>query len=148
MQYKRRQFLQKLLGGAALAYTGRLALGRNSDRPNILFIMSDDHCAQAIGAYGGRLAKLNPTPTIDRLAKEGMLFENAFCTNSICVPSRACIMTGQYAHTNGAYDLGGRLEPKRHYLAIEMKKAGYHTAMIGKWHLKQEPAAFDYYCVL
>ena len=148
MRYTRRQFLRGVLGGAALAYTGKRAYGGKSDRPNILFVMSDDHCAQAIGAYGGRLAKLNPTPTIDRLAKEGMLFENAFCTNSICVPSRACIMTGQYAHTNGAYDLGGRLEAERHYLAIEMKKAGYHTAMIGKWHLKQEPAAFDYYCVL
>ena len=110
--------------------------------------MSDDHCSQAIGAYGSRLAKLDPTPTIDRLAEEGMLFENAFCTNSICSPSRACILTGQYAHTNGAYDLSGKIESKRQYMAIEMKKAGYHTAMVGKWHLKQEPAAFDYYCVL
>ncbi len=148
MKCTRRKFLQGLVGGVALAYAGKDTSGSNSDRPNILFIMSDDHCAQAIGAYGGRLAKLNPTPTIDRLAREGMLFENAFCTNSICVPSRACIMTGQYAHTNGAYDLGGRLEAERHYLAIEMKNAGYHTAMIGKWHLKQEPASFDYYCVL
>jgi N-acetylglucosamine-6-sulfatase len=81
------------------------------ERPNILFIMSDDHCAQAVGAYGGRLAALDPTPTIDRLAGEGMLFENAFCTNSICSPSRACILTGQYAHTNGTQlprDLHGR----------------------------------------
>ncbi|MFL2452176.1 MAG: sulfatase-like hydrolase/transferase, partial [Verrucomicrobiales bacterium] len=63
-------------------------------RPNILFIMSDDHTSQAVGAYGSRLAKLNPTPTIDRLAKEGMLFENAFCSNAICAPSRATILTG------------------------------------------------------
>lgn len=118
------------------------------DRPNILYIMSDDHTAPAIGAYGSRLASLNPTPTIDRLAREGMLFENAFCTNSICSPSRACIITGQYAHTNGAYDLSGKIEAERQYLAIEMKKAGYQTAMIGKWHLKKEPAAFDFYCVL
>jgi len=116
--------------------------------PNILYIMSDDHAAHAIGAYGSRLANLDPTPTIDRLAEEGMLFENAFCTNSICSPSRACVLTGQYAHTNGAYDLGGKVEPDRQFLAIEMKKAGYQTAMIGKWHLKEEPAAFDYYCVL
>ena len=63
------------------------------ERPNVLYIMSDDHTAHAIGAYGGRLAKLNPTPTIDRLAKEGIRFENVFCTNSICTPSRACVLT-------------------------------------------------------
>ena len=117
-------------------------------RPNVLFIMSDDHTAQAIGAYGSRLSKINPTPTIDRLAKEGMLFENAFCSNSICAPSRATILTGQYAHTCGVHDLRGSIESGRQYLAIEMKKAGYQTAMIGKWHLKKEPADFDYYCVL
>lgn len=119
-----------------------------TERPNVLYIMSDDHAAHAIGAYGGRLAVLNPTPTIDRLAREGILFENAFCTNSICTPSRACVLTGQYPHVNGVYDLGGRIPPERQYLAREMNKAGYHTAMIGKWHLKEEPAAFDYYCVL
>ncbi len=117
-------------------------------RPNVLYIMSDDHAAHAIGAYGSRLAALDPTPTIDRLAKEGMLFENAFCTNSICAPSRACVITGQYPHTNGAYDLGGKIESERQYLAIEMKKAGYQTAMVGKWHLKEEPGAFDFYTVL
>ena len=69
-------------------------------KPNILYIMSDDHAAHAISAYGGRLAKVAPTPNLDRLAKEGALFENAFCTNSICSPSRACVLTGQYNHTN------------------------------------------------
>lgn len=117
-------------------------------KPNIIYIMSDDHTSQAIGAYGGRLAKLNPTPTIDRLAKEGMVFENCFVTNSICTPSRACVLTGQYNHINKAYDLTGRLEPARQFLPIEMTKAGYQTAMIGKWHLVEEPAAFEYYCVL
>ena len=119
-----------------------------ADKPNILYIMSDDHTSQAVGAYGSRLAELNPTPTIDRLAKEGILFENAFCTNSICSPSRACVLTGQYNHTNGVYDLAGKVDPESQYLPIEMKKAGYQTAMIGKWHLKVEPASFDYYCVL
>ncbi|BCX46194.1 acetylglucosamine-6-sulfatase [Haloferula helveola] len=118
------------------------------ERPNVLFIMSDDHTRQAISAYGSRLAEIAPTPTIDRLAKEGIMFENACCTNAICTPSRACIITGQYNHTNGVFDLGGRIEPSRQTLAIEMGKAGYETAMIGKWHLKAEPAAFDYYCVL
>ena len=117
-------------------------------RPNIIYVMSDDHAAHAIGAYGGRLAELDPTPNLDRLADEGILFENAFCTNSICAPSRACVLTGQYPHTNGAYDLSGRVEPENQFLAIEMKKAGYDTAMVGKWHLKVEPAAFDFYTVL
>jgi N-acetylglucosamine-6-sulfatase len=119
-----------------------------ADRPNILYIMSDDHAAHAISAYGGRLAEVAPTPNIDRLAKEGALFTNAFCTNSICSPSRACVLTGQYDHVNGAFDLSGEVLPGKQMLAIEMKRAGYHTAMIGKWHLKAEPADFDYYCVL
>ncbi len=119
-----------------------------SPKPNVLFIMSDDHAAHAISAYGGRLAKIAPTPNLDRLAKEGALFENAFCTNSICSPSRACVLTGQYNHVNGAVDLSGRVMPGKQMLAIEMGKAGYQTAMIGKWHLKVEPRDFDYYCVL
>ncbi|HRA88692.1 MAG TPA: sulfatase-like hydrolase/transferase, partial [Planctomycetaceae bacterium] len=119
-----------------------------ADRPNILYIMSDDHAAHAISAYGSRLAEIAPTPNIDRLAKEGALFTNAFCTNSICSPSRACVLTGQYNHINGAFDLGGEVPPGKQMLAIEMRRAGYQTAMIGKWHLKVEPADFDYYCVL
>lgn len=119
-----------------------------ADKPNILYIMSDDHAAHAISAYGGRLAQVAPTPNIDRLASEGALFTNAFCTNSICSPSRACVLTGQYDHVNGAFDLSGRVAPGKQILAIQMKKAGYQTAMIGKWHLKDEPADFDYYCVL
>lgn len=118
------------------------------ERPNVLYIMSDDHAAHAISAYRGRLAKIAPTPNIDRLAKEGTLLSNVFCTNSICSPSRACVLTGQYDHTNGAFDLAGQVLPGKQMLAIQMKKAGYHTAMIGKWHLKAEPADFDYYCVL
>lgn len=117
-------------------------------KPNILYIMSDDHAAQAIGAYGGRLAALNPTPAIDALASEGMLFEDVFCTNSICTPSRASVMTGQYSQANGVLDLDGKLPPEKQTLPTEMKKAGYLTAMIGKWHVYAEPAAFDYYCVL
>ena len=117
------------------------------DKPNIIFIMSDDHTSQAVGVYGSRLAKLNPTPTLDAFAKEGIIMKNAFCTNAICTPSRAAIMTGQYNHINGVYDLGGSLTKEEQFLAIEMKKAGYTTAMIGKWHLKKEPN-FDYYKVL
>jgi len=117
------------------------------DRPNILFIMSDDHTAQAIGAYATLLREIDPTPTIDKLAEEGVLFENAFCTNSICTPSRANIITGLYNHNNGVFDLGGSIRPDKQTLPILMREAGYQTAVIGKWHLKQEPN-FDYYKVL
>ena len=125
-----------------------IAINAFAERPNILYIMSDDHAAHAISAYGSRLAEIAPTPNIDRLAREGALFTNAFCTNSICSPSRACVLTGQYNHINGSFDLSGRVNPGKQMLALQMRKAGYQTAMIGKWHLKAEPADFDYYCVL
>lgn len=134
------------LFAAAVLFCGTPLL-KAADKPNILFIMSDDHTAQAIGAYATLLKGLNPTPTIDSLAEEGILFENAFVTNSICTPSRACIITGQYNHINGVFDLGGNIPPEKQMLPIEMKKAGYQTAVIGKWHLKREPN-FDYYKVL
>jgi len=119
-----------------------------SKKLNILYIMSDDHTRQAIGAYGGILSDLNPTPTIDTLASEGTRFDNVFVTNSICTPSRASIITGQYSQTNGALDLDGKIGVEKQYLPKLMSQAGYQTAMIGKWHLKKEPKAFDYYKVL
>ncbi|MDE0629008.1 MAG: sulfatase [Bryobacterales bacterium] len=124
-----------------------LAAPMLADQPNILFLMSDDHAAHALGAYGGRLKVLDPTPALDRLAGEGMLFENAFCTNSICTPSRATLLTGQFSHVNGVTTLSGHLEGDRQYVANLVRDAGYQTAMVGKWHLKRQPA-FDYYCVL
>ena len=140
--------LLKLAALAAVTLAAANSLAAAGRRPNVLFIMSDDHTTQAVGAYGSRLAKLNPTPVIDTLAKEGAMLTNCFVTNSICTPSRACILTGQYNHLNGVTDLGGRIDPARQHLAREMGKAGYQTAMIGKWHLKEEPAAFDFYKVL
>lgn len=115
---------------------------------NVLYIMTDDHAAHAVGAYGGRLAKLNPTPNLDALASQGMLYENVFVTNSICAPSRATILTGQYSQTNGVVDLIGSIGKEKQFLPTLAKAAGYETAIIGKWHLKKEPAAFDYYEVL
>jgi N-acetylglucosamine-6-sulfatase len=131
---------------AALVSVQTLAFAENK-QPNILFIMSDDHTAQAIGAYATVLKDLNPTPTIDRLAAEGIVFDNAFCSNAICTPSRACIITGTYPHVNGVIDLGGNIETQDQTLPILMRQAGYQTAIIGKWHLKREPN-FDYYKVL
>ncbi|MFS4466675.1 sulfatase [Maribacter sp. 2210JD10-5] len=109
--------------------------------------MADDHTTQAFGIYGSRLADLNPTPTLDKLASEGIIFDNAFVNNSICVPSRAAIITGQRAQTNGVIDLEGVISPEKQYLPKEMKKLGYQTALVGKWHLHDEPAEFDYYKV-
>ena len=119
----------------------------SSKKPNIIFIMSDDHTTQALGIYGSRLAPLNPTPTLDKLAKEGIVFDNCFVNNSICTPSRAAILSGQHSQANGVIDLEGVLPMEKQYLPIEMKKLGYQTAMIGKWHLKEQPN-FDYFNVL
>lgn len=133
---------------ALFAFCASCNARAGQEKPNILYIMSDDHTTQAFGVYGSRLASLNPTPNIDKLANEGMVFVNVFCNNSICTPSRASIITGQYSQTNGVLDLTGEIPSERQFLAMEIQKSGYQTAMIGKWHLKDEPAAFDYYNVL
>jgi arylsulfatase A-like enzyme len=117
-------------------------------RPNILFIMSDDHTSQAWGIYGGILKDFVQTPHIQRLADEGLILNNAFCTNAICVPSRGAIMTGQYSHRNGIYTLNDALDPDSMNIAKSLQNAGYQTAIIGKWHLKNRPAGFDHYQVL
>ncbi len=145
MNQMRKTLLLSLIAGTWMLQS---CTGQEPRRPNIIFIMADDHTSQAFGVYGRRLARLDPTPNIDRLAHEGILFENAFCTNSICTPSRASILTGQYCHVNGVLDLDGSLVPEDQHLAMEVKALGYETAMVGKWHLKEEPATFDYYCVL
>ena len=113
---------------------------KKTQRPNILFIMSDDHAAQAISAYG---SKINKTPNIDRIAEEGMLFRNCFCTNSICASSRAVILTGKYSHLNGVIDNVKEFDGSQPTVSKLFKEAGYATAMIGKWHLKSAPTGFD-----
>lgn len=107
--------------------------------------MSDDHAAAAISAYGSRI---NRTPNIDRIALEGMRLDNCFCTNSICSPSRATILTGQYSHINGLRTLPEALDNSRQNVAKLLRTAGYQTAVVGKWHLHAEPAGFDYWNVL
>lgn len=121
--------------------------GNKSDQPNILFVLSDDHTSQAWGIYGGVLADYVQNQNIRRLAAEGTVLDNCFCTNSISVPSRAAILTGQYSHKNGVYTLDDSLSTTLPTLATVLQKGGYHTALVGKWHLKSQPQGFDYYSV-
>jgi arylsulfatase A-like enzyme len=118
-------------------------------RPNILFIMSDDHASHAMSCYGSRI---NQTPQIDRIANEGMRFDNCFCTNSICSPSRASILTGTYNHVNGVTTLLTPFDNRQTTFPELLREEGYQTAMIGKWHLglgpDHQPANFDYWNVL
>jgi N-acetylglucosamine-6-sulfatase len=115
------------------------------DRPNILFLFSDDHAIKAISAYGGPLAEVAPTPNIDRIATEGAVFLNSFCANSICGPSRATILTGKHSHKNGFMRNGNNFDSKQWTVAKELQRGGYLTAVIGKWHLKSNPVGFDHW---
>jgi arylsulfatase A-like enzyme len=114
-------------------------------RPNIIYIMSDDHAYQAISAYG---YGLNNTPHIDKLAEKGMLFNRAFVTNSICGPSRAVMLTGKYSHINGFTDNHSTFDNKQQTVATILHNEGYQTAVIGKWHLISDPVGFDYWNVV
>jgi arylsulfatase A-like enzyme len=114
-------------------------------RPNIVFIMSDDHASHAISAYG---SKINKTPHLDRLAATGMRFDNCFVTNSICTPSRGVIMTGLYSHLSGIKTLSDQIDPDKPNVAKMLRAAGYQTAIVGKWHLGTNPTGFDYWNIL
>ena len=117
-------------------------------RPNIVFVFSDDHANHAIGAYGGILKDINPTPNIDALARQGMLFQNSFCTNSICGPSRAVIQTGKHSHKNGFMQNGNKFDGSQVTFPKLLQKCDYQTAVIGKWHLNTDPQGFDHWDVL
>ncbi|MBR3009744.1 MAG: sulfatase [Prevotella sp.] len=116
--------------------------------PNIIYIMSDDHAYQAVSAYGHPIGRLAPTPNIDRIASEGVRFDQAFVENSLSSPSRACLITGLYSHQNGQQMLLEGIDSTRTFFSELLQQAGYQTCMIGKWHLMCEPKGFDSYHVL
>ena len=145
MKRDRLSIVCRILSGGTLGLGMMAAVAAGAaDRPNILFIMSDDHAAHAISAYGSRI---NQTPHLDRLAAEGMRFDQTFCVNSICTPSRATILTGKYSHLNGV-PVFNPIDGSQPTVAKYLQAAGYHTGMIGKWHLGSDPTGFDEWIIL
>ena len=122
-------------------------------RPNILFVLSDDHASHAIGAYG---SVVNTTPHLDSIAGSGVRFDNLFATNSLCSPSRASLLTGTYSHENGVTTLDTFLDAAQPTFVTQLRDAGYRTGLVGKWHMghgesdgvSHDPHGFDYWDVL
>ncbi len=130
---------------AIALFLAAISLAAAQNRPNIVFIFTDDHCQQALSAYDpSRMT----TPNMDRIAREGMLFERCYVTNGICGPSRAVIQTGKYSHINGFMTNGQRFNGDQQTFPKLLQKAGYETAVVGKWHLSSTPQGYDYYDVL
>lgn len=141
---------KSLLSFAALSCIAATAQAQHkaaaaTQRPNIVYIMCDDHAFQCISAYGSPISKLAPTPNIDRIAERGMRFDRAFVENSLSTPSRACLMTGLYSNQNGQRQLGEGIDTTRTFFTEQLQQAGYQTAVVGKWHMGCDPKGFDYY---
>lgn len=144
----RRDFLTSSAGAAASAWLmGPRSFAAEPRPRNIVWIMSDDHARHALSCYG---SGLNKTPNLDRIASEGVRFDNAFCTNSLCAPSRATLFTGKYSHINGMKDNTPQsvFDGSQQTFPKLLQKAGYRTAIIGKWHLVSDPTGFDYWNIL
>ena len=141
---------KSLLSFAALSCIAATAQAQQkaaaaTQRPNIVYIMCDDHAFQCISAYGSPISKRAPTPNIDRIAERGMRFDRAFVENSLSTPSRACLMTGLYSNQNGQRQLGEGIDTTRTFFTEQLQQAGYQTAVVGKWHMGCDPKGFDYY---
>ena len=147
MPYFSRLLFCVSLFAAPIASAQDRPLRQAQSKPNIVFIFADDHAYQAVSAYG---SVLNETPHIDRLAEEGMLFDRCYVTNSICGPQRACIQTGKYSHKNGFLRNGNEFDGYQQTFPKLLQKAGYQTAVIGKWHLGEHmaPQGYNYSEVL
>lgn len=135
--------------GALVLTTGLSTLAQNSKRPNIIFILSDDHATQAISAYGHPISKIARTPNIDRIAENGAIFLNNYCANSISGPSRASILTGKHSHKNGFLaNWNKEFDGSQQTLPKIFQENGYKTAIVGKWHLLSKPTGFEHWMIL
>ena len=133
----------------AAILTACTTIKQAEEKPNIVFIFTDDHATQAISAYGGMLAEIAPTPNLDKLANEGILFKRCMVTNSICGPSRASILTGKHSHSNGFYtNTNTVFNGQQFTFPKALQASGYQTGIVGKWHLGGEPTGFDYWELL
>jgi arylsulfatase A-like enzyme len=151
MQINRRDFLKKCGAAAATGFafsSKKMDIHFGSKTPNILFLFSDDHACEALSAYGGRFKDISPTPNMDRIANDGIRFDRAYVTNSICCPSRAVILTGKHSHLNGQVGNGQTFNGQQQTFPKLLREIGYQTAIVGKWHLKSDPTGFDYWEVL